>query len=355
MQLYDPLSLLQLLTAARGPCGQENEIRSVCSELMKPLCDHLREDPSGNLVGKIEGKDSKKPPIRVIVHMDELSMIVKRVNSDGTLSVNSLGALHPFNCGQGPVEIMGDRARIPGILSFGCMHVTKESTTIKKFVSKASDGKNETMEWEDTYIVTRKSVEQLKALGVHAGTRVVIAQSRRKLEILEDCVAGYFMDNRAAIAAAFVCFNHFKAYKQKPAGDVYLVASVAEEIGGHGACYASNQLPGDITIAIDVGPVAKEYQTELNSSPIIVYKDRVALYDKGVSDRLTEVAYDIGLEPQQAIFGSYGSDASLPKSYGLTAKAALIAIPTENTHGYEIIHRDGINKCAELLYSYLLH
>ena len=161
------------------------------------------------------------------------------------------------------------------------------------------------------------------------------------------------MDNRAAIATALVCINHFKVYGEKPGCDVYLVATGSEEIGALGACYASNNLPGDITFAIDVGPVAKEYQTELSASPIVVYKDRVTVYDKEICDKLTEVAFDIGLEPQQAIFGSYGSDASIPKLYGLTPKAALLALPTENTHGYEIIHKDAIYQCAELLYSYL--
>ena len=157
MQLYDPLSLLQLLVTARGPCGQEHEIRNLCRELMRPICEELWEDPSGNVIGKISGRDPKRPAIRVMVHMDELSLIVKRVNWDGSLNVTALGALYPFNCGQGAVEIMGDRARIPGVLSFGCMHVTDESPAIKKFVSKESNGKNEAITWEDTYIVTRKT------------------------------------------------------------------------------------------------------------------------------------------------------------------------------------------------------
>lgn len=355
MNQYDPLSLLQLLVTARGPCGQEEEIRTVCAQLMRPICDEIKEDASGNLIGKISGKDPSRPATRIMVHMDELSLIVKRINPDGSLAVTPLGAIYPFNCGQGVVEIMGDRARVPGILSFGCMHVTQESPKIKKFVSSAAKGKNETIEWEDTYVVTRKTPEQLKTLGVHPGTRVVISQSRRDLQFIEDCVAGYFMDNRAAIATALVCMNQFKAHGEKPAGDVYLVATVSEEIGAVGACFASNELPGEITFAIDVGPVAKEYQTELTASPIIVYKDNVTTYDKSICDKLTELAYDNGIEPQQAVFGSYGSDASLAKSYGLTAKAALLALPTENTHGYEIIHKDAISQCAELLYSYLIH
>lgn len=353
MQIYDPLSLLQLLVTARGPSGQEDEIRVVCTELMRPICDDFWQDPTGNLIGKVYGEDPNLPALRIMVHMDEISLIVKRINDDGSLVVNSLGALFPFNCGQGVVEIMGDRARILGILSFGCMHVTQESSHIKKFVGKGAQGKNETIDWEDTLVITRKNPEQLKALGVHPGTRVVIAQSRRELQIIEDCVAGYFLDNRAAIATALIAINHLKEYGEKPARDIYLVATVSEEIGGNGACFASNTLPGEITLAIDVGPVAKEYQTELSSSPIIVYKDGMTVYDKQLCDQLIEISYDIGQQPQQAVFGSYGSDASIVKRAGLTAKAALLCLPTENTHGFEIIHQDAIHQCAELLYSYI--
>ncbi len=353
MQTYDPIALLQLLLTARGPSGQEDEIRTVCQELMQPLCQDVWEDAAGNVVGKIAGKDSTIPPIRIMVHMDELAMIVKRINDDGSLAIASLSkGMFPSCYGQGMVEVMGDSARILGVLSYGSVHTTKETENVYRMKPKPY-GKGETVEWEDVKVVTRKSPEKLKSLGIHPGTRVVIAQSRRHLQKVEDCLAGYFMDNRAAIAVAMVAVNKFLVNQEKPACDVYLVATVCEEIGAEGANYAARSLPGDISIAIDVGPVAKEYQVELSSAPIIVYQDACSTYDKQMCDRFVEIGNEIGLEPQLAVWSNYGSDASIPKHLGQSAKAGLLCLPTENTHGFEIIHEEAISRCAELLHNYL--
>ena len=161
------------------------------------------------------------------------------------------------------------------------------------------------------------------------------------------------MDNRAAITISLITMMKMKEQGIKPKGDVYFVNTTSEEIGALGACYAARTLPGDIALAIDVGPVAKEYQTELKDDPIIVYKDSRIVYDKKLSDRLFKDAQKLGYAPKAACFGSYGSDASIAKMYGQIARNVLICIPTENTHGYEIIHQNGIEKCSELLLRFL--
>ncbi len=348
------LALLQALINTRGPCGQEEEVRLLCQKTLQEVFDDMWIDPAGNLVGKISGCNKNAESIRVMVHMDELSLIVKRINEDGSLRVNALGGLLPFSFGQGPVEIMGDKEIFSGILSFGSLHTTKETANINKILPEEHKGQGKTPLWDDVSIVTRKSLDELKAAGVHPGTRVVVAQCRRQLHLFQDCIAGYFLDNRAAIFIAIEAFKQIKNKKQQPQRDLYFVATCSEEVGAHGASYAARTLPGEVTLAVDVGPVAKEYQTILSADPIIVYQDAWGLYDKKICDRLIKLAENLGFKPQCAIFGNYGSDASLAYSRGQSAKAALICFPVENTHGYEITHKNSLSQCAALLHSYLL-
>lgn len=348
------IDLLQALINARGPCGDEEEVRVLCQKQIEGIVEDIWIDPAGNLIGKVSGSDPDSDSIRVMVHMDELSLIVKRINEDGSLRVNPLGGILPFSFGQGPVEIMGDREIFTGILSFGCMHTTKESININKMIPEEHRGQGKTPGWDDVVITTRKSLNELKEAGVHPGTRVVIAQTRRQLHLFQDCIAGYFLDNRASIFVAIEAFKQIKINNKKPKRDIYFVATCTEEVGAHGASYAARTLPGDITLAIDVGPVAKEYQTTLSADPIIVYQDAVGLYDKKICDRLVILGESLNLKPQCAIFGSYGSDASLAYSRGQSAKAALICFPVENTHGYEITHKKSLERCAALLQAYLL-
>ena len=348
------IDLLQALISARGPCGQEDEVRLLCEKQLKSLVDQCWIDPAGNVIGKIAGSNPHSESIRVMVHMDEISLIVKRINEDGSLRVNPLGGIAPYAFGQGPVDIMGDKGIFSGVLSFGCMHTTKESTHIHKMIPEEYKGQGKTPGWDDVTITTRKTPAELKEAGVHPGTRVVIAQKRRQLHLFQDCLSGYFLDNRASIFVAIQAFKKIKASKQKPKGDLYFVATCTEEVGAHGASYAARTLPGEITLAIDVGPVALEYQTVLSADPIIVYQDGVGIYDKKIADRLAQIAERLKLKPQCATFCNYGSDASIAYSRGQSAKAALLCFPVENTHGYEITHQHSLQTCSDLLCAYLL-
>jgi len=346
------ISLLQELIYARGPVGQEDEVQKICEREMKKLCDEVWIDKAGNVVGLIRGDKKKKgsedtPIVRIMAHMDENAMMVKRINSDGTLRVKNLGGIRPGNIGQGPVEILADTGILPGVLSIGPMHSSPETSNVNAT-------RTEAMDWNHVYIFTRNTAEELERIGVHAGTKVVIARERRKLFNVEDCVGGYFMDDRAAVTIVLGAAALLKVGKEQPANDVYIVMTTQEEIGAFGASYAARTLPGDLTIAVDVGPVADEYRTDLTPEPIVVYGDAVGVYSKSVSDRLLTLAKELGMNPQTAVWESYGSDASISKRYGQSALSGLLCIPTENTHGYEIIPREGLLKCAQLLASYML-
>jgi putative aminopeptidase FrvX len=68
-----------------------------------------------------------------------------------------------------------------------------------------------------------------------------------------------------------------------------------------------------------------------------------------------DIATTIGLAPQAAVLGAFESDASHAKANGLTARAALLCMPTLSTHGYEVISCDAIPAMSEMLVEFLLH
>ena len=343
--------LLQELIYARGPVGQEDEVRIICERELKKSCDEVWIDDAGNVIGCIRGAGKKggkqeTPVVRVMAHMDELSMMVKRVNQDGTLRVKNLGGLRAGVLGQTPVDILADSGILPGVLSLGPLHSTGESPGPQASRTQA-------IEWDQVYVFTRKSADELKQAGVHAGTKVVVARERRKLMDVGDCIGGYFMDDRAAIAIVLGAAQLLKAENKKPAADVYIAMTVQEEIGAVGASFAAKTLPGNLTVAVDVGPVANEYKTELTPEPIVVYGDANGVYSKPVSDRLLALAKGLGMNPQTAVWESYSSDASISQRYGQSAVSGLLCIATENTHGFEIVPREGLLTCAKVLAAYM--
>lgn len=126
-----------------------------------------------------------------------------------------------------------------------------------------------------------------------------------------------------------------------------------EEESNAGAMYAASRLPGDTTIAVEVGPVLEEYGTELSVNPIINTGDQKGYYSRTVVQGLIAAGRKAGYEPQAALLVDFASDASAVLSAGINARAGCIAIPTENTHGFEMVHVEGITACAETLFEFL--
>ena len=95
----------------------------------------------------------------------------------------------------------------------------------------------------------------------------------------------YFMDDRAPVAALLEVARALSARQQRPAGDVYVVFTTSEEVGGIGGTYASRTLPGDLTIALEVGPTEAEYATTVSGGPIVVYSDALCTHGYEVIHR----------------------------------------------------------------------
>lgn len=340
--------LLQELLTAYGPVGQEDAAREVCRRELGPMVDDMWVDPAGNLIGVLRGGESS--PIRVMAHLDELSMIVKRVEPDGSLHVTQLGTMYPGNFGLGPVAILGDCETLCGVLTLGSEHTTKESRRI--WETKPDQG-DQAMDWLHVYVFTGHTPDELAAAGVHPGTRVCVHHSKRNLVEFGEYIGGYLMDDRAPAAALLHAVRWLAEADRSLAGDLYVVFTCNEEIGGIGGSYASRTLPGDLTITLEVGPAEAEYGTTCSGGPIVAYSDAECVYDKTVADALMTVAAERGWTPQAAVLGAFESDSSHAKGGGLSARAGLLCIPTLSTHGYEVITRDGIDAMADVLVGFL--
>ncbi len=341
------LSLLQDILYQRGPCGQENEVRDYCLKYLFEKGYEAKTDAAGNVIVHIEGKNPDATPVHLLAHMDEIALIVKRVEPDASLKVEPLGGFFPYNYGQGPVEILAENEIVPAVLSMGSVHVSKESGSTWEIQER---GAQRTVTCKDLKVTTGLTVEQLEEKGIYPGTRVVLAQERRKIFPFSDYIGAYFLDNRAAVV---IGLKVLESLVEKPERDFYLVLTTSEEQGCFGAAHVSLNLPQGYMIAVDVGPVEKEYSTVLNDQPIIVYKDGLGIYDKALSDRLYASAKRLGLKPQRALFEGYGSDSSRAQSLGHTGKSALICFPTENTHGFEIMHPNALETCSQVLTHFL--
>lgn len=338
------LADLERLLMAHAPSGREGEVDRLMLELLANTGDSLWQDGADSIVVRFDGR-TREAPIAVTAHKDEICMIVKRVEADGRLRVRPVGGLHPWAVGETPVEILAVGDPVPGVLSIGSKHVSEESPA-----GALKDGG--VLTWEKMWVETKLDAQALATRGVRPGRRVVLARARKSPWWLgEDFMCGYNLDCRAGLAILVEVARHLR--EQRPPRDVYLVASSEEEIGGRGAIWSVGQLPAETVIALDVVPVAEEYQTRNSADPVLPLKDGSGLYHVATVDHLTALAAGLGFGVQTAVLTSYASDATLAKAAGSAARAALIGYPGDNTHGYEICSVSAILNCARLLQAYL--
>lgn len=350
--IFDPVDVdrsrlladLERLLPAHAPSGVEGEVDGLMREMLSSLGDAMWQDGAGGIVVHVGGR-SRDAPIAVTAHKDEIAMIAKRVEADGRLRVQPVGGLHPWAVGETPVEILAPGGAIPGVLSVGSKHVSSESPA-----GALKDGTPLT--WDRLWVETKLGAPTLASRGVRPGCRVVLARARKAPWWLgDDFVCGYNLDCRAGLAMLVAAARGLR--ERRPARDVYLVASAEEEIGGRGAVWSVGQLPAETVIALDIVPVAEEYQTRNGPDPILPCKDSTGLYHAGIIDRMAGLAEGLGFGVQTAVLTSYASDATLAKASGAAARAALIGYPGDNTHGFEICSVDGIINGARLLLAYL--
>jgi putative aminopeptidase FrvX len=343
MHREELLETIRRLILAHSPSGSEGEIDPIIQETFGGCADDLFQDGAGNIVGRVRGR-AEGPGIAITGHKDEIGMIVKRVESDGRLRVRSVGGAHPWAVGEGPVDLLGQRELVTGILSVGTKHVSSESPAFAAKGEKA-------LTWEMVWIETKLSPDALKAKGVGIGTKAVIGRHRKEPLRLGDFYCGYALDCKAAVAIMIHVMGGLRG--TRPARDTYFIASAEEEVGAVGATFGIGELPVDTAIALEVGPVAAEYQTQNTGDPILLYQDGVGLYTEALNRRFESLAEGLGFGIQRACVSSFGSDASIARKAGRVARSACLCYPTENTHGFEISSIAGIENTARLLLEYL--
>ena len=328
------------LVLCHSPSGAETEINGYLMRQFAALGVEAWIDAADNVIAKIPGRSAERS-IAITAHKDEIGCIVKRIGEAGKLEVRKLGGSFPWVYGEGVVDLLGDRQTISGILSFGSRHVSHESPQ-KAFQEDSP------LKWENAWVETKYTAEELEAAGIRPGTRMVIGKHRKQPFRLKDYIGSYTLDNKASIAILLMLAETLK----QPAFDIYLVASAKEEVGAIGAMYFSQKQPLDALIALEICPLSPEYPVEDGVAPVLLSQDSYGIYDEALNAQIQQAATSKNIPLQVAVISGFGSDGSIAMKFGHVPRAACLSFPTQNTHGYEIAHLGAIAHCAEVLQAY---
>ena len=340
MDYHSLFNIIEDLVLRHSPSGAECEINQRLLERFDQLGVEVWRDQADNIIAKISGKNPDRA-IAITGHKDEIGMIVKTVEDNGRLSVRKLGGSFPWVYGEGVVDLLGDAQTISGILSFGSRHVSHESP--QKVLQEEV-----ALKWENAWIETKRTAQELEAAGIRPGTRVVVGLHRKKPVRLKDYIASYTLDNKASVAILLALAQLVNF----PPVDIYLVASAKEEVGAIGALYFANRQPVEALIALEICPLAEEYPIKDGEVPVLLSQDGYGIYDEDLNGQLRQAAARAGVPVQLAAISGFGSDASIAMKFGHIARGACLGFPTQNTHGYEIAHLGAISNCIRILQAY---
>lgn len=332
---------IETLVMRHSPSGVEAEMDRWLLDEFAAIGLEAWQDEAGNIIAKIVGRQPDRA-IAITAHKDEIGAIVKQVDADGRVILRKLGGAFPWVYGEGAIDLIGDHGTLTGVLSFGSRHVSHASP-------QKAQQTDRPVTWDDAWVETKCSADELAAIGIRPGTRAVVGKHRKAPFRLKDWIASYTLDNKASVAILL----ELARTVHSPDVTVYLVASAKEEIGAIGALYFSNRTRLEALIALEICPLSSEYAIEDGDTPVLLTQDGYGVYDEGLNQDLRSAAATIGLPLQLALLDGFGSDASIAMKFGHVARAACLGFPTQNTHGYEIAHLGAIAHCAKLLHAYL--
>jgi putative aminopeptidase FrvX len=337
------LDLFTRLLDVPSPSGREERLAERVRGLLQTWDYEPQTDAAGNLFVRLPGQEDG-PLHCLAAHMDEIGMVVTRVEDDGRLAVDRSGGLLPWKLGEGPVEILGDRETLRGILSMGSTHTRQAG--------------EKAITWSDVHLITGHSPERLAEAGVRPGTTAVPVREARGPYLLGDeadpLVAAWTFDDRMGVAVLLRLLDQLRSHALQPRWPALVAFTVREEEGGHGAKILAGRERPEIFIAVDGCPMPPGAPLSLDGRPGIWSKDRLAHYDRGLIADLSLAAAAAGTALQPVVYDGAASDASLVFSAGAAPRVACFGHVRENSHGFEVARLAVFDNVLRTLRRYLV-
>ncbi len=332
--------LLMRLSDTPGGAGDERLIAEVLEEELSPFVDSIEIDAVGNAVLFKQGLGAQlHPRIMLAAHMDEISLIVMKIDQGGFLRVAQIGGFDPRTLLGQEVIVHGKR-RIKGVIGSKPPHLS------------SAEERKQTVPLTELFVDVGLPEQRVRELIV-VGDRMTI--DRHPVELLGGRISGKAMDNRASVAAVAICLEQL--HKLRAISDVYAVGTVQEEIGSIGAQTAAFRLQPDLAIAIDVchgetPGVADDLVQQIGKGPVITFGPHI---HPKIFERLKQVAITNRIPYQIEVSqGATWTDADPIQITQAGVPTGLISIPLRYMHtAVETLSFDDVQNAGILLASFI--
>jgi putative aminopeptidase FrvX len=338
--------LIKELTELTGPVGQEQAVLDYVGAQWREAGTNVERTKIGNIVARAGGSG---PKLLLVAHADELCYLVRAIDPAGFLWLANGQAWERktslrnwFTIGQ-RVRVLARSGPLPGVIA----SITGHIATLA--LPEPSE-----LTWNDFWVDTGLTREELLERGVTPGTRVIWDATTTQLG---PHVVGKALDDRVPLAVITEVLRRTLAAERR--FDLTLACTIQEEIGLIGAYALATREQFDAAIVVEVGLAGdvpglgdRAIPLRLGAGPVLGHKDSLVHYDHALTAALERTASAAHIPIQHAVFGSFGSDgAALLKA---DVPAAMVAFPTRYTHSpFETGHLGDIEALVSWLCAFL--
>jgi glutamyl aminopeptidase len=234
------LKLFKTLSELNAISGQENQVASFLLNTFKQfdyptLTDHLG---SVFAVKKSDLPNAKK--VLILGHMDEIGFMVSHIQTNGMIQIIAIGGINPLTLTSQRMHLTTRKGKVfLGAVDATPPHLLKDTTQGVPSVESV---------YVDFGFESKASAEKN---GVRPGDMVTFAAPFAILEGGKR-ILGKAFDNRYSLVMGL---SILKALKGKTLPyDLYVGASVQEEVGLRGAMTCSTMIQPDFAIVLDCSP-----------------------------------------------------------------------------------------------------
>ena len=311
--------ILQKSLKMASPSGCEEQMTMLFAQTVAPYVDEVTYDANGNCIAHKRGKGAK---VMLMAHADEVGFMITYVDDKGFLYFNQIGGIDTNILPGMRVLIQGRQDIVTGIIGRKPIHLQDESER----------GKNLNPEdlWID--IAAKDKADALSKVQIGS----VATYESTPVMLSDMLILSKSLDDKIGIAVLMGLARNLQSISTD--SDIYLVASVQEELGARGAQGVSTAILPEIGIAIDVTH-ATDYPTmsPIKDGDISLGKGVVIPVgpnmNKSINKMLTATAELAGIPYQvEAIAKPTGTDARVIQIAGNGIKTGLISIPCRYMH-----------------------
>lgn len=323
-----------------GLSGYESKVSKVIEKHFKSYADDIRRDKLGSLVALKKGKAGGKKKVMLAAHMDEIGLMVKKIDENGFIKFTTIGGVDQRTLLTLEVIVHGEKDLF-GIIGNKPPHILEE------------EEKKKAVKIEDMLIdvgLPKEEVEKFISVGDPISFR------RKMISLQNDVISAKALDDRAGVAVMYECLKELN--KMNHDCDVYAVATVQEEVGLRGAITSTFDIFPDIGIAIDVGfahtpELSKDDTCELGKGSAIAFGANI---HPKVYEGLIKIAKEYNLPYQEEVYpAGTGTDTWAMQITRSGVATGLLSIPLRYMHtSVETIDINDIKYAGKILANFIV-